>query len=437
MTGTVVSQWVGYSALLAACIALAAVALEPMAAARRWARRAPWALALVLATILPLAVALRPGGEPQQRSHDASSSRFERAWSAAPEASLDRWTLILWGLASAALVARLVAASWQLQRAARRSILVELDGVAVALTEATGPGARCFGTPRILVPTWILTVEPKRRAMLIRHEWEHVRSGDPLLVLSALVATAAMPWNPALWFIARRLSQALELDCDARVLGAIGDVRGYGELLLTVAAGRQRTGLAPYLPFASAPSTLDRRIRAIAAPHPSLGARQHASLALVLLGATLVAGVARAPSPIAPLLSSASSAEHPVRPRTSNDTSNDTSKDTNVARTNDEVRRLELDRELREHVAASILATDANEPLLVTYSADGRVVYARRMPARAPGAARARDDFPFPASEIASVDVDKSPLRLPSSVRGGMVRVVLKPSVVPAPTGRR
>jgi hypothetical protein len=50
-----------------------------------------------------------------------------------------------------------------------------------------------------------------------------------------LLLLIALPWNPVVWVLRRRLQRAIELDCDTRVLSARVNARAYGALLLKVA----------------------------------------------------------------------------------------------------------------------------------------------------------------------------------------------------------
>ena len=71
---------------------------------------------------------------------------------------------------------------------------------------------------------------------------------------------AAMPWNPALWWIARRLRLAVEVDCDGRVLaGERWDTHTYGSLLLAV-GGRENRCSHGMAAFSKPLSTLEHRI---------------------------------------------------------------------------------------------------------------------------------------------------------------------------------
>jgi TonB family protein len=113
------------------------------------------------------------------------------------------------------------------------------------------------------------------------------------MLLGASVAVVLFPWNPALWFISRRVHLALEIDCDARVLASGADPLRYGRLLLMVAQRATALPLAPTL--TAPPSHLERRIAAmrtrVAGPRP---------LHLAVAGAALVLGLAGACSAGAP-----------------------------------------------------------------------------------------------------------------------------------------
>jgi TonB family protein len=125
----------------------------------------------------------------------------------------------------------------------------------------------------IVLAEWTLAMDAPLRALVLRHEAEHVRGGDARLLAAAALLIAAMPWNAPLWWLAHRLRLALEVDCDARVLRAYPDVRRYGLLLLTVAqrAAAVSGPRAPLAPAALAESLtdLERRIDVMRAPTPT------------------------------------------------------------------------------------------------------------------------------------------------------------------------
>jgi TonB family protein len=97
------------------------------------------------------------------------------------------------------------------------------------------------------------------------------------------VAVALVPWNVGVWWIARRLRLAVELDCDARVLRTDGDSERYSRLLLFIAQRQSQTRLA--LMLAESSSHLSRRITAMNAPRPADPRLRVACFALAAVGA--------------------------------------------------------------------------------------------------------------------------------------------------------
>jgi TonB family protein len=128
---------------------------------------------------------------------------------------------------------------------------------------------------------------------MLLHEGEHVRAGDTRLVLAGLLLLAAAPWNIPLWWQFRRLRQAIELDCDARVLKRAPDARRYGSLLLEV--GRRRTAPVMVVALADPPSFLERRIRLITARATSHSMRRVGGFALIATSLVAVAILTRDP----------------------------------------------------------------------------------------------------------------------------------------------
>jgi hypothetical protein len=97
-----------------------------------------------------------------------------------------------------------------------------------------------------------------------------------------------MPWNPVAWWMFRRLRQAVEIDCDRRVLARHGGHRAYGELLVRTAVSRS-PGLALAPGLMGRRSLLRRRIEHIA------GARRATRVSWLLLApvaASLTAALA-------------------------------------------------------------------------------------------------------------------------------------------------
>src|SRR5206468_3567756 len=127
----------------------------------------------------------------------------------------------------------------------------------------------------------------------------HRAARDPHLLVGARVAIALMPWNPAIWYAARRLRLAIELDCDARVLRADPSPQRYGMLLLTIA--QRRAAIRPALiPMLSESTThLERRILAMTPSHRRLARVTAVAGVLVAAGALALACSVQSDAPTA------------------------------------------------------------------------------------------------------------------------------------------
>lgn len=167
------------------------------------------------------------------------------------------------GLANVLRVAYLVYAA----RFRRGSAATVVDGVPVLITESLGPATVGLWRSRVLLPRWVLGLPSAQRQYVVRHEDEHRRAHDAHLLFVASLTLVLMPWNVALWWKLRRLRLAVEMDCDNRVVGALGDASAYGALLLTVAqATRGGPRLQPAL--LGGVGMLERRLKALLAPAP-------------------------------------------------------------------------------------------------------------------------------------------------------------------------
>lgn len=275
------------------------------------ARRYVWLASMVICALVPLVVAVAPGGElrglaepgtalalgPQLSPEtniwrDAGVLLVDIARSLADTASsgiqatatllaslLQRYNTTLlaaWIAASLALVIVVSLLALRL-RAERRGWREDsLHDVAILLADDAGPAVVGLWKGRIVIPRWLLTLGAPLRELVLKHELEHVRARDAGALSLATVCLLIQPWNPALWWQFRRLRMAIEMDCDARVLRSGADVERYGLLLLAVGqrSGRSLTAVAA---LAEDRTLLARRIATMSAPevsHP----RTHISL---------------------------------------------------------------------------------------------------------------------------------------------------------------
>jgi TonB family protein len=288
--------WMLSAVLFGVWVALAASAAERLARAARAPVRWLWCGALAAASVWPLFSLVIASMLPRLHAAVATLPALRvvpdgaTLLAHAPSAVVDAAgpaLLTLWGLASLLLAARFVRSLRAIRRLREAAEPRVIDGVPVLVTEEVGPATVGLRRPAVLMPRAVLELEEPLRRLVLRHEREHCRAHDPRLLTAAAGVIVLLPWNPALWLIARRLHLALEIDCDARVLASGAEPLGYGQLLLLIAHRRGAIPLAPTL--AAHASHLERRIIAmqtrLAAPRPVHLAGAAAMLVLGLAGA--------------------------------------------------------------------------------------------------------------------------------------------------------
>ncbi len=267
-----IASWMLYTLALSVLLGVAGVALERIGITFRRPVRFIWVAAMVGSVLLPPAAALERA--IPRRSSAVQVMPFvidvqrASAITAGPTGSdraarVDAALTALWIVGSALLLFRLALAMRAIRRRTATWRRGEIDGVDVHLAPDAGPAVVGVRSMRVVLPEWILDLDQSLRALVIRHEEEHRAARDPYLLFGSAVAVALMPWNVALWWQARRLRLAIEMDCDARVLRAHPRPEHYGMLLLTIA---QRRTFAPGMlaPMLSEPAShLERRIIAM------------------------------------------------------------------------------------------------------------------------------------------------------------------------------
>ena len=171
--------------------------------------------------------------------------------------------LIAWGLANLFWVLFVVTRARREQGKPGKPGII--DGVQVVVTDSIGPATVGLWRSRVLVPRWVLALPGVQRQYVLRHEEEHRRAHDPRLLFAMSLPLILMPWNLAIWWQVRRLSLAVETDCDNRVVAALGDAAGYGELLFKVAEAANR-GPRLQPAFLGGKGMLERRLTRLMAP---------------------------------------------------------------------------------------------------------------------------------------------------------------------------
>ena len=286
-------------------VAGGALALERLVASTGRPRRFVWLAALALAAlalavVIPLAGRTREPAAPAVQEATAAVTSLVKG-----EPVMDRWnevrtTLVpegvqsgrtaalAWGAASLTVLAVLgvvlLTVAWRRRRWECRRVA----GPQVYVSHGFGPALVGLLTPRVVVPAWVLRLDPAARDAIVRHEEEHARARDHLTLLCGGLVAAAFPWSPAIWWMCRRLRAAVELDCDARVLASGIGVANYGEVLLEAGSRSRRWwGFAPAMGHPE--SLLERRLKTMSEKQERPGVARAIALAGVAAGALVAA----------------------------------------------------------------------------------------------------------------------------------------------------
>lgn len=174
------APWLLYASALGALLGSMALLGERIARWRARPARWIWLAAIAAMVAIPGALSLRPSPAPpgaSQPPRGINAAPFDRLPTLVE--SFDTPLLILWLLASTLLAARVVGTAIALRRRRDRWEPARLSGHSVLLADHLGPaviGWRRFTT---VIPRWALTLDEASRALILQHEAEHARSGDP------------------------------------------------------------------------------------------------------------------------------------------------------------------------------------------------------------------------------------------------------------------
>jgi TonB family protein len=264
-----IAAWMATALAIGLLVTAAAFAAERFFAHIRAPRRFAWLGGLIACVVWPVALFVVAQSTLRNATPLALTSiRVQAATDAvqravSPALPIETILVVAWIVMSLVCAGRLAWGAGVLR--ARRAWCEprRIDGTHVWISKTVGPAVVGMRPMWIVLPMWIFELDEPARALVVRHEAEHVRARDPYLLWIAALAVTLMPWNPALWIHVRRLRLAIELDCDARVLRANDDANTYGELLLRI-AGRNATRAFLLAPGLWEPRTnLERRIAAM------------------------------------------------------------------------------------------------------------------------------------------------------------------------------
>lgn len=273
------AAWMTWTVLVGGLLGGSAHLLESVLRARGRSARFLWGASLAVSVGLPVLALLGTTTVPVTTNPVAPTPRAGAmevpavlaAWSAglppAVPAIAERaepWLIGSWLVASALLALGLGGGLLRLALRARRWPPARVGGRNVLLSDRFGPALVGVRAPRVVVPRWMLTLDPEKLRLVLVHEEEHCAAGDTRLLLAAALTVVIAPWNAALWWQLRRLRAAVELDCDARVLRRGAPRSTYGSLLLELGSLPPGPALPLSVATLSHPTTLlERRLKMI------------------------------------------------------------------------------------------------------------------------------------------------------------------------------
>jgi beta-lactamase regulating signal transducer with metallopeptidase domain len=256
------------------------------------------------------------GTDAETEPHAAASS---------PESGRNVWSSLLvicWLAGVSVMLVRMIASVAGAQRLARSPevadplVLSAVDELrermriarrirVVAAEAVSSPAVLGAIWPTLLLPASLMTgVTPDQWRALLAHELAHIRRYDYLVNLAGMFIEAVLFFNPAVWWISRRVRAEREACCDALAVAATGEPQSYAEALADWAE-RSRAAVLPHaatLPHAAVAmtrgterGTLLDRIQRLLVPgyQPQLRLSWAALVALLLSGVIVLAGLWR------------------------------------------------------------------------------------------------------------------------------------------------
>ena len=216
------------SALLAV-LAAGMVRLLPRANATT--RYAVWFTALLLAVTTP-ALLLIP--RPGQASAAIASAQPSAPWMVPTTAQWPLYAVVAWLAIAALLLARVTWSLVHLHGLKRRATLLGRRGNirVLASGEARVPMAAGFVRRAIVFPQSLLDeLTAQEFEQVLCHEMAHLRRWDDWTQLAHAIAQAVFFFNPAVYWIGRRLKIEREMACDDWVVSTTGEARPYAACL--------------------------------------------------------------------------------------------------------------------------------------------------------------------------------------------------------------
>jgi beta-lactamase regulating signal transducer with metallopeptidase domain len=194
-------------------------------------RHAIWFTTLLLAVATP-AMLLIP--RPVAAAGTVAAVQPSAAWTVPVTAEWPLYAVLAWLAIATLLLARVVWSLGHIQGLKRRATLVGQRGNirVLASAEARVPMAAGFVRRAIIFPQSVLDeLTTQEFEQVLCHEMAHLRRWDDWTQLAQAIAQAALFFNPAVYWIGRRLKIEREMACDDWVVSATGEARPYAACL--------------------------------------------------------------------------------------------------------------------------------------------------------------------------------------------------------------
>jgi bla regulator protein blaR1 len=294
-------------------LGIAALLLERILRSHHGPTRFPWLVAMLASFFLPLLVSWIGANSATRQAEAPAAAVFNgivdspyrrtfwtdlgaTSTSTDDHQRLDQIILRLWVASTVVTSAFALASIWQLRRRRRGWRQGTMSGAAVLIAPEMGPAVLGIFWPKIVVPEWLVSAPFDIQRHVIAHECAHVHARDSALLALSMLPILFAPWNPLLWWQARRLRMAIEVDCDRRVLVRGTDMKRYAEVLMQFGL-RRSSLLGAMASMSESPSTLERRITLMAQPKVARWTVSSIALA-VLATCTVAAATSVVPPPL-------------------------------------------------------------------------------------------------------------------------------------------
>lgn len=304
--------WMLYVMVVSLLLGLAALAAEHRSRLKRSAGRWFWLLAILASLLIPTVIASVSVQLPNILSPEVSNQVValrevtnqqlspaywigQSALNSPQVRNFDPLLQRAWSLISLLMLLALLSSAAHLYWHKRRWPSGSIVGVNVYLSPDVGPAVVGLFRPVIVTPSWLTQSPTTVQQAVIAHEQSHLDAGDQRLLTIALGLLVFMPWNLPLWWQLHRLRNAIEVDCDARVLKSGISVANYGQTLLAIGE-RQSRYIGAVAAMTESPSFLETRLKIMTQKRSKTWRLTAAAMGLLATALTAVAAQVSPPN---------------------------------------------------------------------------------------------------------------------------------------------